>query len=116
MNKRSVGFEQEKRASEYLEEMGYVITDRNFYCHFGEIDIIAYDEAYIVFVEVKYRKDVSNGMPEEAVDYRKQRKIYKSAEYYMHKNHINTDVPCRFDVVALDDYEIRLYKNAFGGM
>lgn len=116
MNKRRKGFEQEKRAAEYLEKLGYNILERNFYCHFGEIDIIAYDAGCIVFIEVKYRHYKTSGMPEEAVDYRKQQRIYKSAEYYMYINHKDSVIPCRFDVIAIDNEEIRLYKNAFGGL
>ena len=55
MNQREVGARQESRAAEYLESLGYHILVRNFRCRFGEIDIIASDRRYVVFVEVKLR-------------------------------------------------------------
>lgn len=99
----------------YLKENNYIILETNFYCYFGEIDIIARNNGYLVFIEVKYRKSRSMGLPEEAVTYSKQRRIYKSAEYFLYKNRISMNIPCRFDVVAIMNKEIVLYKNAFGG-
>ena len=55
MNKRQVGTQYESMAVQYLTEAGYHILERNFRCRTGEIDIIAKDGAYLVFVEVKYR-------------------------------------------------------------
>lgn len=115
MNKRSIGKEWEDRIVKYLEERGYVILDRNYYTRFGEIDIIAKDGNTLAFVEVKYRNSTAKGIPEEAVDIRKQRRIYRSAEYYLYKNHMG-NVSCRFDVAAILREDIRLYKNAFGGI
>ncbi len=113
MNKRNIGRAYEDKAAEYLEGIGYEILERNFYTHFGEIDIVAKDGKTIVFVEVKYRKSVSEGMPEEAVNAGKQKRIYNSARYYLYKKQIGEDTECRFDVVAILKNEIRLYKNAF---
>ena len=49
----------------------------------GEIDIIARDRDYLVFIEVKYRRDEHEGDPAEAVDARKQARILHTARYYM---------------------------------
>ena len=81
-------------------------------CKLGEIDIIARDGDYLVFCEVKYRADDRKGTPAEAVDYAKQRVISKSALYYMTVNGID-EIPCRFDVVSIEDDRIILYQNAF---
>lgn len=54
MNKRAIGTNQEIKAAEYLKNQGYEILERNFRCRIGEIDIIARDGRYLVFVEVKY--------------------------------------------------------------
>lgn len=62
--------------------------------------------------EVKYRADDRKGTPAEAVDYAKQRVISKSALYYMTVNGID-EIPCRFDVVSIEDDRIILYQNAF---
>ena len=77
-----------------------------------EITVIARDGDYLVFCEVKYRADDRKGTPAEAVDYAKQRVISKSALYYMTVNGID-EIPCRFDVVSIEDDMIILYQNAF---
>lgn len=112
-NKRSVGAKQEQVAAKYLTEKGYEILECNFHCRSGEIDIIAKEGSYLVFIEVKYRKDTSRGYPEEAVDYGKRRKITRTASFYMLKNHIPAHTPCRFDVVTILGQDITLIQNAF---
>ena len=52
-NKRKIGTEYEKKAAEYLRQQGFLILEQNFYSRFGEIDIIAKDGRYFVFIEVK---------------------------------------------------------------
>ena len=112
-NRRRVGTEQETKVQEYLEKQGYTILARNFYTKHGEIDLIAKKDGYLVFVEVKYRADERFGAPEEAVDFRKQKKIITAAQYYLYKNRIPFDTPCRFDVAGVMGNEIRIIENAF---
>lgn len=111
-NKRTIGFEHEKIAGEYLKKCGYEIIEYNFYSRHGEIDIIAKHEGYLVFVEVKYREDNKSGHPLEAVSLVKQKTICKCALYYMKKNGIQ-DVPVRFDVVGILGNKVTLVQNAF---
>ena len=80
MNKREKGTEYEAVAAKYLEGCGYEIISLNYRCRVGEIDIIAKDEEYLVFVEVKYRKNERMGSPFDAVDFRKQQKIIKVSQ------------------------------------
>lgn len=115
-NKRAIGREKEQLAQEYLKAQGYQIVEKNFYTRFGEIDIIARDGAYLVFLEVKYRRSAAGGYPAEAVDRRKQQRIYRAAQYYLYKRGLPADIPCRFDVAAIQGDEITLIKNAFGGL
>ena len=112
-NRRSIGAEQETKVQEYLQTLGYEIVARNFYTKHGEIDLIAKKDGYLVFVEVKYRADGRFGAPEEAVDFRKQKKIIAAAQYYLYKNRISFDTPCRFDVAGVVGEEIRVTENAF---
>ncbi len=111
-NKREIGNIGEDIACKYLESKNYKILERNFRCRSGEIDIIALDGDYIVFIEVKYRKDNSFGLPRESINYYKQRNISKVASYYLltknafHKN-------CRFDVVEVMGEQIEIIQNAF---
>jgi putative endonuclease len=113
MNKRSLGDDYEKIAIAYLMAEGYQIIEKNFRCKIGEIDIIAKKDEYIRFIEVKYRSDSRRGLPEEAVNYKKQKLISKTASYYMIKNKMSMDTACVFDVVSILDNEIILYQNAF---
>ena len=114
MNKRQVGTHYESMAVQYLTDAGYHILERNFRCRTGEIDIIAKDGAYLVFVEVKYRASAACGSALEAVDYRKQQSILRVAQYYMVSHGYGTQTNCRFDVVAIQGTEITLIQNAFG--
>ena len=116
LNKRRLGSDKESLAVEYLEKQGYVILERNFMCKKGEIDVIAREDGFLVFVEVKFRTDESAGEPGEAIDVRKQKTIYKVAEYYIYSKHLCEDIPCRFDAVTIVDDRISLVKNAFGGL
>lgn len=112
-NKRELGKKQEEIAMNHLIEHGYKILDKNFFTKTGEIDIIAKHENYLVFIEVKYRINKNMGLPQEAVDFRKIKRISKTALYYMYKNKISSEMPCRFDVIVILDTEITLIKNAF---
>ena len=113
INKRTLGSKKEDEAARFLEEHGLVIAERNFRNRYGEIDIIASDGDFIVFVEVKYRKTASAGYPEEAVSIRKARKISKVADYYRVYKKIPEDTGIRFDVVAIEGHNIRWHKSAF---
>ena len=79
----------------------------------GEIDIIAKDGDYLVFIEVKYRSSSKEGHPTEAVNFAKQRRITKTALYYCAVNGISEYTPMRFDVISILDDDIKLYENAF---
>ena len=112
INKRTIGTVGEDTACAYLEQANYKILERNFRCRSGEIDIIALDGDYMVFIEVKYRKDNSFGYPRESVNYYKQRNISKVASYYLLiKNAFHRN--CRFDVVEIIGDRIELIQNAF---
>ena len=113
MNKRATGAEYEKLASDFLKQQGYQILVHNYRCRSGEIDMIAKDGAYLVFVEVKYRSNTKTGEPLEAVDVRKQRVISKVAAYYCYSHGYGETTPCRFDVVSICGEEYRLIQNAF---
>lgn len=113
MNKRSLGSEKENMAAEFLEKQGYRILEKNFRCRQGEIDIIANEGRYLVFVEVKYRADSRSGEPEEAVDAGKQYTIRRVALYYLYRNQLSETTPCRFDVVGIKGEKIRVTRNAF---
>ena len=114
MNTREVGTKKEEAACIYLAGNGIRIKERNFRCRRGEIDIIGYDGEYLLFIEVKYRKNGSDkGSALEAVGIGKQKKICRVADYYRMIHRCPLDMPIRFDVVAIDGDDIQWIKNAF---
>ncbi len=113
MNNRKQGNDFERLAAEYLKRNGMTILQQNFYCKMGEVDIIARDHEYLVFVEVKYRKSKAKGSAAEAVTFNKMRKISRCADAFLMLNHIGTEISVRFDVVAIEEGHLKHYKNAF---
>ena len=113
MNNRKTGGCYEEMAAAYLSENGYEVLTRNYRDRQGEIDIIARDGRYLVFIEVKYRKDDRNGSPAEAVTAGKQKKIIRTARHYLYAHGLGDTQPCRFDVIAILGDEIQLIKDAF---
>ena len=111
-NKRAIGSNYEKIAGQYLEQLGYQIVEYNFHSRFGEIDIIAKHQGYLVFVEVKYRENDKSGHPLEAVSVSKQRTISKCAFYYLQKHKVQEEA-VRFDVVGILGNKIQVIQNAF---
>ena len=115
-NNRKIGEEKEAFVCEWLEKQGYRIVERNFRCRSGEVDIVARENRYLVFIEVKYRKGAECGDPSEAVDYHKQQTISKVALFYLLRNGYTESTPVRFDVVTVsgtDAAGVMLYRNAF---
>lgn len=111
-----IGDSGEDLATNYLKKHKYKILCRNFTCNIGEIDIIGKNDDSICFIEVKTRQSDYYGYPSEAVNFYKEKKIIKTAQYYICKNKL-FNYSIRFDVVEvlLNDYkpEINLIKNAF---
>lgn len=100
-------------AAQYLVKQGYRIIEHNYRCKIGEIDIIAMDNEYLVFIEVKYRKGTQYGNPLEAINKHKQNVIYKVARFYMLEHRYSEYTKCRFDAVGILNNEITLIKDAF---
>ena len=112
MNKYAIGMKGQKIAEEYLIKQNMKIISHNYRTRHGEIDLIALDGEYIVFIEVKYRSSLKYGSPAESVGFYKQQKIIKVAQYYLYKNgKNNSDI--RFDVIEVLDEKINHIKNAF---
>ena len=108
----------EDTAIKYLESQGYQIVERNFHSSQGEIDIIAKDKDFLVFVEVKNYSFRSLGTPFGALRKAKRESLIHAAQTYLYKKEIK-DTNCRFDVVAIyrNQYgsrKIELLRNAFG--
>ena len=98
-----LGSRYEKQAAAFLKQQGLYIKARNFRCRSGEIDLIARDGRYLVFVEVKYRHTSGSGGASAAVNYKKQKMISRASLFYLVRYGYPEDTPCRFDVVAIDE-------------
>src|SRR3990167_6094466 len=94
---RQTGRLAEDMAVNALIKKGYLILQKNFSNRFGEIDIIAQDKNIYVFVEVKAKKGIEFGLPEEMISPYKLAKIRRMATIYLN----GESVPCRIDVVAI---------------
>ena len=110
---KQIGDYGEQLALSYLNEKGYEVIKTNFKCRSGEIDIIARDKGYIVFIEVKLRTNLEKGYPREAVGRMKQKRIRKTALYWIMLNQAEPDV--RFDVIEIlmGPVTIEHIENAF---
>ena len=93
----------EEKAAEYLNANGYTVLCRNFRCRGGEIDIVATDKPksnFLVFVEVKTRRNRSFGLPCEAVTPAKLQRIKRVIRAYLAiKRRANAN--CRIDVIEI---------------
>lgn len=100
----------EALAAQQMEKMGYEILERNFHALKGEIDIIAKKGTYIVFTEVKYRKNEEMGSPAEAVNHWKQQHIIRAAKAYIAQNCLEQlGYDFRFDVAEVLTSEGKTY-------
>lgn len=86
-------------AAEYLRKKKYRLLSCGYRCRFGEIDIIARNRKFLVFVEVKLRKTDQFAMAREFVDYKKQQRIISTAQLYLSQN--PTSLQPRFDVIEI---------------
>ena len=117
MNRQEVGKLGEKAAQKFLKKRGYRIREVGFRCPRGEIDIVAQQKDYLVFVEVRTKSNLDFGTPEESITQSKKKKLIALALTY---TSTHQDLPSlwRIDVVAieLDDKgktkRIELIENA----
>lgn len=98
-DKRLLGRWGEEQAAKYLRRRGYAVIGMNYACRLGEIDIIARKGRFIVFAEVKMRKDAAFAEAKEFVTQAKQRRIIATAELYLSEN--ETALQPRFDVLEV---------------
>ena len=113
-NTRTTGSGYEARAAEYLRDKGYIILHKNYRTRYSEIDLIAEDGGYLVFIEVKYRKSGNAGAPYEAVDWKKQERIRNAALFYLQENgYVVDNTNIRFDVISICNDSVMHIENAF---
>ena len=118
--RHTLGAWGEDQAAYYLESRGYRIVERGFRCYFGEIDLIARSADELIFCEVKTRRQGALSAPQEAVSRTKQRRLIKTAGWYLNQHSWDGDL--RFDVIAIvarktgfEVLEIEWIQDAFPG-
>lgn len=109
---KKVGDQGEESAKRYLCAKGFHWLASNFRTRWAEIDLVMEDGPYLVFVEVKKRRNYLYGPPEEAITSWKMARIEQAAAVFIQMTG-RTDKMIRFDVVAIDEKGIRYYPNAF---
>lgn len=113
---KTKGNNGEYEARNYLLNKGYEIIGNNYSSPYGEIDIIFKDKEYLVFCEVKARKNAEYGTGAMAVGLDKINKITKTALAYITEKEIS-DIDIRFDIIEIyDDGKIIHIDNAFMAM
>ena len=109
----------EAAAAEYLRKKGCRILGMNYRTRLGEIDVIASDRRYVMFVEVKLRKSAAFAEAREFVTYAKQRRLAAAAEEWLQAN--PQTLQPRFDVIEIyapdgvhtEKPVVRWWENAF---
>jgi putative endonuclease len=117
--RRAFGACAEDAAAEYLRDAGWEIEARNIMYRCGEIDIVAWDGAVRVFVEVRSGRD--RGIrPEDTVTRKKQRRLVRAATLYLQRVEARSGAArrrvSRFDVVSVSSVDLRVlrhHRNAF---
>ncbi len=111
-----IGAIGEDMATQYLQNNGYLIRDRNVYSRWGEIDIVAYKKNKVHFIEVKTRVHTKYGLPYEAVRIPKLAHLMRSIKFYILENHLHTH-KFQLDVISIlltkdkSLLELKVYEN-----
>lgn len=111
-----LGHDGEAIAKKFLEEAGYEILDENWCFGKAEVDLIAYRDKRIIFVEVKTRTSTGFGQPEDFVNDTKQTLLQKAAEEYLYVMDFKGEI--RFDIISVlfnkqGEYKLKHIEDAF---
>ncbi len=106
-----IGDEGEKQAAEYLEHKGFEILAQTWRHKHLEVDIIAKDGTFLIFVEVKVRKSATYGYEKALISKAKQKALSRAAEAYIFENNYTGQI--RFDLISIIDKKLTYIKDAF---
>jgi putative endonuclease len=111
-----IGQQGESLARKFLEDKGYEILDKNWCFKKAEVDLIAYYQEQLIFIEVKTRTSRGFGEPEDFVHDAKQTLLQQAAEEYIHIMDFQGEI--RFDIISVlfngtEDYTIKHIEDAF---
>ncbi|HVF35598.1 MAG TPA: YraN family protein [Candidatus Saccharimonadia bacterium] len=100
--RQDTGHAIEADAESHLVAAGLTTLARNVTCRMGEIDLVMRDRGALVFVEVRFRRGASHGGAAASVTHAKRARLVAAARWYLMRNPHLGNVPCRFDVVAVE--------------
>ena len=120
MNTTQVGAWAEEIAWQHIQQHGWKLVERNFFCKGGELDIIVRKGDVLAFVEVKYRKRQTMGGALASLSSAKQRHLIHSAKVFLQRYPLLSNLDCRFDLIAISgsdsphsQVQIQWLDNAF---
>lgn len=119
MRPRTLGERGEREAARFVKRLGYKIVATSRRARIGELDLVAVDGRFVVFIEVKTRRSSDKGHPADAVDDDKQQRLTRLALAFLKRHGLLDHCTARFDVIAItwsDDSQppkIEHFKNAF---
>ena len=112
---RCKGMQAEELACNFLKRQGLLVITKNYYCCFGEIDLIMKDKELLDFVEVRQRQSLQYGGAISSITSAKKSKLLKTSQHYLKQSKLFNSVPYRFDLVSItgwDDNSLEWIKNA----
>ena len=95
----------EGQAAGYLRDRDLRLLKTNYRCRFGEIDLVMLDGETVCFIEVRFRKSLDFGGASASITPAKQRKIVKTALFYLNSNRRLHNRPLRFDALLIQQQE-----------
>lgn len=114
---RALGAHWERMAESFLHQNGLRTITRNFNCRLGEVDLVMEDGEYLVFAEIRYRRNPRFGSGAESVGRAKQGRIIHAAQRFLQLHDHRAQQPCRFDVLSLGlehgKLSVNWIRNAF---
>ena len=110
---RAVGDQAEDRALRHLQEHGLELAARNYHTRRGELDLVMTDRNCLVFVEVRERNNRQFGGAAESISPAKVRKLAFAAERFRQAHQALANMPCRFDIVCIENNELQWTPHAF---
>jgi putative endonuclease len=116
---KSKGKQYEDQAREYLVQRGLTLLNQNYHCRFGEIDLIMLQQEVLCFIEVKFRANMGFGGAASAIPLQKQKKIVKTALFFIAQNTRFAQHAMRFDAFLIQrrasnqNHNVNWIQNAF---
>lgn len=112
-NTKQTGDAAEAQAETFLQAQGLRSIERNFSCKLGEIDLIMQHQEFLVFIEVRFRRDTRFGGAIQSISEKKQSRIRNTAIVYLQQKNLYEKQAHRFDVVAISENDTQWIQGAF---